>query len=244
LPNREHTVAVCDLQGKIGESETPPYHRIVSAVAELKPRLRGLSHAAAFVVAVPLGVALILGAETSLERTAAIVFAASVVTMFGVSALYHSPNWPEGPRRWLRRIDHAGVYGLIAGTYTAFGLLALKGNWRLVLLGIVWIGALAAIVFKFSWIDAPTWISSVIGVALGWIGVIVFPQLLGEIGLAASILVLAGGLLYTAGALVYAFRRPDPYPAVFGFHEVFHVLVIAAVACQYSAVAFFVLPEH
>ena len=214
------------------------------AVAELKPRLRGLLHAAAFVVALPLGVALILEADTSRGRAAAIVFAASVVAMFGASALYHSPNWPEGPRRWLRRIDHAGVYGLIAGTYTAFGLLALEGNWRPVVLGIVWIGALAAIVFKFSWIDAPTWISSVIGVALGWVGVIVFPQLLGEIGLAASLLVLAGGLLYTAGALVYAFRRPDPYPAVFGFHEVFHVLVIAAVACQYSAVAFFVLPDH
>jgi hemolysin III len=228
----------------MGESETPPYHRIVSAVAELKPRLRGLLHAAAFLVALPLGVALILDADTSRGRAAAIVFAASVVAMFGVSALYHSPSWPEGPRRWLRRIDHAGVYGLIAGTYTAFGLLALKGNWRFVVLGIVWIGALAAIVFKFAWVDAPTWISSVIGVVLGWVGVIMAPQLLGEIGLGASLLVLAGGLLYTLGALVYAFRRPDPYPAVFGFHEVFHVLVIAAVACQYSAVAFFVLPDH
>jgi hemolysin III len=222
----------------------PPYYRIVSAVAVLKPRLRGLLHAAAFLAAVPLGVLLILAAESSLGRVAAIVFAISVVTMFGASAIYHSPNWPERPRRWLRRIDHAGVYGLIAGTYTAFGLLALEGNWRPVVLGIVWIGALAAIVFKFSWIDAPTWISSVIGVALGWVGVIVFPQLLVEIGLGASLLVVAGGLLYTAGALVYAFRRPDPYPAVFGFHEVFHVLVIAAVACQYSAVAFFVLPDH
>jgi hemolysin III len=228
----------------MGESETPPYHRIVSAVAELKPRLRGLLHTAAFLVALPLGVALILDADTSRGRAAAIVFAASVVAMFGVSALYHSPSWPEGPRRWLRRIDHAGVYGLIAGTYTAFGLLALKGNWRFVVLGIVWIGALAAIVFKFAWVDAPTWISSVIGVVLGWVGVIMAPQLLGEIGLGASLLVLAGGLLYTLGALVYAFRRPDPYPAVFGFHEVFHVLVIAAVACQYSAVAFFVLPDH
>jgi hemolysin III len=220
------------------------YHRVVPGGSELKPRLRGLLHAAAFVISVPLGVALILAADTARQRTAAIVFAASVVTMFGASALYHSPNWPEGPRRWLRRIDHAGVYGLIAGTYTAFALLALKGNWRFVVLGIVWIGALAAIVFKFAWVDAPTWISSVIGVALGWVGVIMAPQLLNEIGLAASLLVLAGGLLYTAGALVYAFRRPDPYPAVFGFHEVFHVLVITAVACQYSAVAFFVLPEH
>jgi hemolysin III len=210
----------------------------------VKPRLRGLSHAAAFFLCVPLGVALVLEAETGLGLVAATVFAASVVTMFGASAIYHSPNWPEGPRRWLRRIDHAGVYGLIAGTYTTFGLLVLKGNWRPAVLGIVWIGALAAIVFKFAWVDAPKWISAVIGVALGWVGVIVAPQLLDELGLGGMLLVVAGGLLYTAGALVYAFRRPDPYPAVFGFHEVFHVLVIAAVACQYSAVAFFVLPEH
>ena len=213
-------------------------------VTVFKPRLRGLSHAVAFVIALPLGLALILQAETARGRLSAIVFAAAVVAMFGASALYHSPNWREAPRRWLRRVDHAGIYGLIAGTYTAFGLLALSGYWRWVVLSIVWAGALAAIVFKFAWIDAPKWISAVIGVALGWIGVVVAPQLLGEIGVAASLLVLAGGLLYTLGALVYAFRRPDPRPAVFGFHEVFHVLVIAAVACQYAAVAFFVLPEH
>jgi hemolysin III len=164
--------------------------------------------------------------------------------MFGASALYHSPNWRVGPRRWLRRVDHAGIYVLIAGSYTPFALLVLDGYWRFLLLGIVWTGALAAIVFKFGWVDAPTWISAVIGVALGWVGVIVFPQLLHEIGLGGSALVLAGGLLYTVGAVVYALRRPDPYPSVFGFHEVFHVLVIAAVACQYAAVAFFVLPDH
>ena len=210
----------------------------------VKPRLRGLSHAAAFLVALPLGVALVLEAETSLGRLAAIVFAASVVVMFGASGLYHSPTWPEGRRRWLRRFDHAGIYGLIAGTYTPFGLLVLRGNWRPVVLGIVWTGALAAVAFKFAWVDAPKWISAVIGVALGWVGVVVFPQLVDGIGVGGSLLVVAGGLLYTAGALVYALRRPDPYPAVFGFHEVFHVLVIAAVACQYAAVAFCVLPEH
>ncbi len=213
-------------------------------VPDLKPRLRGLSHAAAFVIALPLGVVLILEPETSLGRTAALVFAVSVAAMFGASGLYHSPNWPEVRRRWLRRFDHAGIFGLIAGTYTPVGLLVLHGNWRPVVLGIVWSGALAAVVFKFVWVDAPKWISAVIGVALGWVGVIVFPQLYDAIGLDGSLLIVAGGLLYTAGALVYAFRRPDPYPAVFGFHEVFHVLVIAAVACQYSAVAFFVLPDH
>jgi hemolysin III len=209
-----------------------------------KPRLRGLSHAVAFVIALPLGLALVLEADTGRGRLSAIVFAATVAAMFGASALYNVPNWREAPRRWLRRVDHAGIYALIAGTYTAFGLLVLSGYWRWVVLSIVWAGALAAIVFKFAWVDAPKWISAVIGVALGWVGVIVSPQLLHAIGVGALLLMLAGGLLYTLGALVYALRRPDPRPAVFGFHEVFHVLVIAAVACQYSAVAFFVLPEH
>jgi hemolysin III len=216
----------------------------VLGMSVLKPRLRGLSHAIAFVIALPLGLALVLEADTGRGRLSATVFAAAVAGMFGASALYHSPNWREAPRRWLRRVDHAGIYALIAGTYTAFGLIALSGYWRWVVLSIVWAGALAGIVFKFAWLDAPKWISAVIGVALGWVGVVVAPQLLHAIGVGALLLVLAGGLLYTLGALVYALRRPDPRPAVFGFHEVFHVLVIAAVACQYSAVAFFVLPEH
>ena len=207
----------------------------------VKPRLRGLSHAAAFVIALPLGVALIVEAETSLERIAAVVFAVSVVAMFGASGLYNLPNWSEGRRRWLRRVDHAGIYGLIAGTYTPFGLLVLRGNWRPVVLGIVWSGALAAVVLKFVWVEAPKWLSAVIGIALGWVGIVVFPQLLDRIGVGGSLLVLAGGLAYTAGALVYALRRPDPLPTVFGYHEVFHALVIVAVACQYSAVAFYVL---
>lgn len=213
------------------------------AVPELRPSLRGLSHAAAFVVAVPLGLVLILDANTGLGLAGAIVFATSVATMFGASALYHCLNWPEAQRRWLRRIDHFGVYGLIAGTYTPIGLLVLHGHWRTVVLGIVWGGALAAVLLKFIWLDAPKWLAAGIGLALGWVGAVVFPQLFDEIGVAGTLLVLAGGVAYTAGALVYAFQRPNPYPAVFGFHEIFHVLVIAAVACQYSAVAFYVLPD-
>jgi hemolysin III len=209
---------------------------------EGKPSLRGISHALAFVASLPLGLLLVLEAETGRARVAAGIFAASVAGMFAASALYHCLDWPEARRRWLRRLDHVGIYGLIAGTYTPFGLLVLRGHWRPVVLGIVWSGALVAALLKFVWLDAPTWLSSVIGVALGWIGVIIAPQLFDELGLGGSSLVLGGGLAYTAGALVYALRRPDPFPAVFGFHEVFHVLVIAAVALQYSAVAFCVLP--
>ncbi|MEK6275815.1 MAG: hemolysin III family protein [Actinomycetota bacterium] len=212
-------------------------------VPELKPSLRGLSHAASFVASVPLGLILVFEAKTGKGLAAAIVFAVSVATMFGASAVYHCFNWRETPSRWLRRIDHTGVYGLIAGTYTPFGLLVLEGRWRVVVLGIVWAGALTAILLRFVWLDAPKGLSAALGIVLGWVGVVMVPQLVDTIGLGGSLLVLAGGLAYTAGALVYAFRRPDPYPAVFGFHEVFHVLVIAAVACQYTAVAFFVLPD-
>jgi len=205
--------------------------------------LRGISHAVAFVASIPLGLALVLEADTRRALVAASIFAASVAAMFGASALYHCLDWSEARRRWLRRLDHVGIYGLIAGTYTPFGLLVLRGHWRPVVLGIVWSGALAAVLLKFVWLDAPTWLSSVIGITLGWVGVVIAPQLLDELGGGGASLVLAGGVAYTAGALVYAFRRPDPYPAVFGFHEVFHVLVIAAVALQYSAVAFCVLPS-
>jgi hemolysin III len=212
-------------------------------VTELKPRLRGFSHALAFVVSLPLGLVLVMEADTRRAVVAAGVFAASVALMFGASGLYHCVDWPETRRRWLRRLDHAGIYGLIAGTYTPLGLLVLHGHWRPVVLGIVWSGAFAAVLLKFVWLDAPTWLSSVIGIALGWVGIVTAPQLFDEIGVGGASLVLAGGVAYTAGALVYALRRPDPYPAVFGFHEVFHLLVIVAVACQYSAVAFCVLPS-
>lgn len=210
---------------------------------EIKPLLRGTSHALAFVAALPLGLVLVLQADTGLQLVAAIVFASSVATMFGASALYHWLEQPLAHKRWLRRIDHAGVYGLIAGTYTPFGLLVLQGDWRIVVLSIVWSGAFAAILLKFVWLDAPKWLSAAIAIALGWVAVVAAPQLVDRIGLAGSLLVLAGGVAYTAGALVYAFRRPNPYPRVFGFHEIFHVLVIGAVACQYSAVAFYVLPD-
>ena len=216
----------------------------MAAASAPRPRFRGVSHRIAFFLTIPLGVALGLEVETSAGRVAAIAFGTSVVTMFGASALYHTVDWPEARRRWMRRLDHAGIYALIAGSYTPVGLLVLSGNWRLVVLGIVWTGAAIAIALKFFWLDAPKWLSAVIGIGLGWVAIAVLPQIFDRIGIAGSVLVLAGGLAYTAGALVYALRRPDPLPAVFGYHEVFHALVIVAVACQYSAIAFFVLPEH
>jgi hemolysin III len=210
--------------------------------ARVRPRLRGVLHEWAFYAAIPLGVVLGLAAETPRSRVAAAVFGGSVTAMFGASAVYHRVTWTSSRRRWMRRLDHAGIYGLIAGTYTPFGLLVLTGEWRVVVLAIVWSGTAVAVALKFLWTDAPKWLAAVIGIALGWVGVIVFPQLLAKTGPAASTLVLVGGLCYTLGALIYAWRRPDPFPRTFGYHELFHALVIVAVALQYAAVAFFLVP--
>jgi hemolysin III len=166
----------------------------------------------------------------------------SVVACFGASALYHRVNWSTVRRRlWMRRVDHAGVYLLIAGTYTPVSLFALQGNWRLVVLTVVWAGAVAAIVLKCAWVDAPTWLAAATGLALGWVAVVALPQLVRHLHPAALVLLVLGGLAYTAGAVVYARRRPDPVPAVFGYHELFHALTIVAVTCQYVAIALFVL---
>jgi hemolysin III len=208
-----------------------------------KPRLRGISHVLGFVAALPLGVLLGLAADTARQRVAVIVFAAAVAAMFGLSSIYHRGNWSLGPRRWLRTFDHTGIFILIAGTYTAFGLLVLDGTWRTVVLGIVWSGAACAVVINFAWRSSPQWLTGAIALALGWVGILVTPEIAGRVGAGGMALVVAGGLAYSAGALVFASRRPNPYPATFGYHEIFHVLVIAAVACHYTAVAFFAMPR-
>jgi hemolysin III len=203
--------------------------------------LRGVLHQAGFMVALAVAPLLILASDGGRARLAASVFAVSVVTCFGASALYHRVTWTPRARLWLRRVDHAGVYFLIAGTYTPVCLLVLDGAWRTVVLSVVWAGALAAIVFKFAWVGAPGWISAALGLALGWVAVVALPQLAGRLNVAAMILIVVGGLAYSAGAVVYARRRPDPAPAVFGYHEVFHALTLVGIGCQYVAIAFFVL---
>jgi len=145
-------------------------------------------------------------------------------------------------RAWLARLDHAGVYLLIAGTYTPFGLLVMSEDWAIPVLTIVWTGAIAATLLKLFWFRAPKWLSAAIGLALGWVAAAAFSQLL-RLPVPGLALVAAGGFLYTLGAFVYAYRRPDPVPHVFGYHELFHVLTLAAVGCQYAAIAFFVLPK-
>jgi hemolysin III len=169
------------------------------------------------------------------------VFASSVAICFGASALYHRVTWTPDLRRLMRRIDHAGVYLLIAGTYTPVCLLVLDGAWRIVVLAIVYAGAAAAGALKFAWVDAPKWLAAVLGIALGWAGVAILPQVATRLNPAAVVLLGVGGLAYTAGAIIYARQRPNPLPTVFGYHELFHALTIVAVACQYVAIAFFVI---
>ena len=209
----------------------------------VKPRLRGVSHQWAFFVSVATGVALVLAAPSGRATAAAAIYAVSVAGLFGASALYHRINWSTaGARRWMRRLDHSMIFLLIAGTYTPFAVLALDGPLATAILVVVWTAALGGIVLKLVWIDAPKWLIALIYVAIGWVALAAFPQLLEKLGVTATAMVAAGGLLYTAGAIVYARQRPDPVPTVFGYHEIFHALVILAAALQYAVVAFWVLP--
>jgi hemolysin III len=205
-----------------------------------RPRLRGVLHLVGFVVAIVVGV-VFLAPLGGLRLVGAAAFACSAVAMLGASALYHRVTWTPRARLRMRRVDHAGIYVLIAGTYTAVGLLGLHGSLQRVVLAVVWAGAAAAILVKLLWVGSPKWLSAVFGIALGWVGVAALPQLATSAGVAAVVLLAAGGLAYTAGAVVYARRRPDPVPAVFGYHEVFHALTLVALACQYVAIAFFVV---
>jgi len=206
-----------------------------------RPLLRGVFHQVGFSASLVVGTLLIVGADGARRHLAAAVFAGAVAVCFGASALYHRITWTPRLRLWMRRVDHAGVYLLIAGTYTPICLLVLRGDWRLIVLPTVWACAVAAAIFKFVWVDAPKWLAAALGIMLGWAGVAILPQLATQLNPAAVALLGAGGLTYTAGALVYARRRPDPMPTVFGYHELFHVLTLIAVSCQYVAIAFFVI---
>jgi hemolysin III len=209
-------------------------------VAVERPLLRGALHGVAFAAALAVGALLVIFSRES-RVLPATVFAASAAVMLGTSTLYHRVTWSPNARLWMRRADHAGIFLLIAGTYTPIALISLSGAWSTTVLALVWAGAAAAALSKFCWVAAPGWVSAGLGLALGWVGVLVLPQFAHREGIAPVILLAAGGLAYTAGAVVYAMKRPDPVPRVFGYHELFHALTIVALACQYVAVAFFVV---
>jgi hemolysin III len=213
------------------------------AIAAVKPKLRGVSHEWAFFVSLFLGAALIVAADSPKATLAVAIYAASLSALLGTSALYHRVNWKRpNARRWMRRLDHSMIFFLIAGTYTPFALLVLNGPLADAVLAVVWIGAIAGAIVEMVWIEHPKWVAALIYMSLGWVAIIAFPGLWEEMGVGGTLLVAAGGLLYTAGAIVYATQRPDPFPRVFGYHEVFHALVILAAAAQFAAIAFFALP--
>jgi hemolysin III len=213
------------------------------AIAAVKPRLRGVSHEWAFFVSLFLGGGLIVAAETPEARLAVTIYAVSLSALLGTSALYHRVDWTRPKMRlWMRRLDHSMIFFLIAGTYTPFALLVLDGPLADAILAVVWIGAVAGAVVEMVWIEHPKWVAALVYMSLGWVAVVPFPALWSEMGAAGTLLVAAGGLLYTAGAVVYATQRPNPNPLVFGYHEVFHLFVIAAAAAHFAAIAFFALP--
>jgi hemolysin III len=208
----------------------------------VKPLLRGVLHQYAFFVSLASGTLLVLLATTTKASVAAALYAASVSALFGVSALYHRITWTTPARRRMRRLDHAMIFVLIAGTYTPVGLLVLQGRLATVVLAVVWGGAAAGIVLELVWAKAPRWLGGTVYLALGWVAVVAMPQLFARLGITGGLLLVAGGLAYSAGAAVYALRRPDPAPATFGYHEVFHLLVIAGVAADFLAISLFALP--
>jgi hemolysin III len=205
------------------------------------PKLRGVLHLIAFFIALPVGVALVMHAKSGTPQLGALVFAASVVAMLGASSLFHRIRWTPSRKRWVCFLDHASIYVLIAGTYTPFALLVLRGPLAAAILIAVWSCVVAGAVLKLLWVDAPKPLMAALYVAVGLVSVLALPQLIERLGIVAVSMIGLGGALYVAGALIYAFGRPDPAPAVFGYHELFHLLVVLAAACFYAVVLFWVI---
>lgn len=204
---------------------------------EVKPKLRGWMHAASAPATLVAGIVLVVLSPTASTRVGSAVFATSALVLFTVSGIYHRGTW--SPRVWLflRRFDHANIFLLIAGSYTPFTLLLLRGTDRVVLLSVVWAGALLGVVFRVLWNDAPRWLYTPIYIALGWAAVFYFGDFVDNASTAVVVLMAVGGGLYTLGGLVYGVKRPNPSPRWFGFHEVFHTLTIAAFVSHYVGVS-------
>jgi hemolysin III len=209
----------------------------------VKPRLRGVTHKYAFFVSLGVAGPLVVAARGAAATVAASVYAAAIAGLFGISALYHRIDWSPRARRRMRRLDHSMIFVMIAGTYTPIALLALDGAWSVAILSVVWGGAALGIVLKLVWLDAPGWLVALIYVLLGWAGTASLPWIAANLGVVALLGILAGGVLYSIGAIVYARERPDPVPAVFGYHEIFHVLVIGAALLHFAVVVIYVLPR-
>ncbi|WP_460856515.1 PAQR family membrane homeostasis protein TrhA [Nocardiopsis coralliicola] len=209
----------------------------------VKPKLRGWLHLGTAPLALAAGIVLIALAPTGPARAVSAVYALTSVLLFSTSAVYHVGRWSKKAVAVLRRMDHANIYLIIAGTYTPFVALVLDGALRTAMMALIWGGALAGVLFKVFWVGAPRWLSTGLYLAIGWVAVLFIPDLVTGTHPATWILILAGGLLYSAGAVVYGLKRPDPAPRWFGFHEVFHSLTIAAYVCHYIAVSMVVYTQ-
>jgi hemolysin III len=209
---------------------------------DLVPLLRGVSHAYAFWLALVAAAVLVALSPTWEARVASVVYGTGLCALFAASGLYHRWRWDPRWRPLLRRIDHSTIFVFIAASYVPIALLVLPGDLRVVVLVTVAAGALSGVILTVAWITAPRWLTAAVYVALGWVSAITLPDLVERLDPAPMLLIAAGGLLYTAGAVVYATRRPDPWPRTFGFHEVFHALVIAAAAAHFAAMAGWVVP--
>ncbi len=213
------------------------------AHVEIKPTWRGWIHAATFPVAIAAGIVLITLAQGTPAKWAAAVFMASSLLLFGNSALYHRFNWGPKTKIVLKRIDHANILLLIAGTYTPLAVLALEPQKGLLLLVLVWSGAILDILFRVFWINAPRWLYVALYLLLGWAAMMYIVDLVFA-NVAMMVLVCVGGLLYTAGAIVYALKKPNPWPGHFGFHEIFHVCTVLAFLCHWAACLLISLAPH
>jgi len=213
-------------------------------VAELEqvPLLRGVFHLWAFVAAIAAGIVLVVLADGVAETASSWVYATALAAMFGASALYHRFPWRSAARRlWARRLDHSTIFVFIAATYTPFALLGLDGVVRWLVLAMAWAGAALGLTLELAWIDSPRWLSAVAYLLVGWVGVLTVPQLFSGMGVAVAVLLIIGGGVYSLGAVIYATKWPDPFPRIFGFHEVFHLLVVVAAALQFVAVSLVVM---
>ncbi len=212
------------------------------AEGPVKPKLRGVFHQAAFFVWLVGGTALIVAAPTAGTKVVMVVYALSMSALFGVSALFHRRTWGPAGRRRMRRADHSTIFLAIAGSYTAVGGIALSGWPRVVLLTVVWGGAVVGIVLRQVWLDAPKWVVALPYIVVGWAALAVLPELFHVLGAVGFTLLLLGGLAYSLGAAAYAAKRPNPVPGVLGYHEVFHACTIVGAACHFVVIAWFVLP--
>jgi len=218
---------------------------MTSATADMpRPRLRGRLHQIAFIVWIPAGITLVALGRTALARVAAAIYSVCVLALYGVSASYHRLPWSPRARRWMRRLDHSTIFILIAGSYTPLGLLALHHAWRVSILSTVWGVALVGIVLKMVHLEKMDRIGMALYIALGWTALIALPEIVRSLGTAPIVLLFAGGILYTVGAIFFALHRPHLNPRVFGYHEMWHSMVIGGSVCHYAMILLLATGAH